>query len=120
MRDDGGPVIASSWRRALTSVYALLVVVALLMLVAETVGRGLPIWVKVGTSFAIGWTWADARRRARRPRPAAGSVGGLRLVVLPPCEVCGFKAWPEGGMHAARSIHMRAHERRAAGEASHE
>jgi hypothetical protein len=34
---------------------------------------------------------------------------------LPPCEVCGFSAWPEGGMHAARSIHMRQHER---GEAS--
>jgi hypothetical protein len=36
-------------------------------------------------------------------------------VVLPPCEVCGFAAWPEGGAHAARSIHMRQHEREGAG-----
>jgi len=32
-------------------------------------------------------------------------------VPLPPCEVCGFSDWPEGGMHAARSIHMRQHVR---------
>lgn len=31
--------------------------------------------------------------------------------VLDPCPVCGFADWPEGGMHAARSIHLRAHER---------
>lgn len=36
---------------------------------------------------------------------------GLRRPVLDPCPVCGFGDWPEGGMHAARSIHMRAHER---------
>lgn len=40
---------------------------------------------------------------------------GLSRPVLDPCPVCGFADWPEGGMHAARSIHMRAHER--AGEA---
>lgn len=34
-----------------------------------------------------------------------------REVTLPPCEVCGFDGWPDGGMFA-RSIHMRAHERR--------
>lgn len=33
---------------------------------------------------------------------------------LPPCEVCGFSSWPAGGMAAARSIHMRAHERNKA------
>ena len=35
-----------------------------------------------------------------------------REVAPPPCEVCGASDWPVGGMHAARSIHMRAHERR--------
>jgi hypothetical protein len=30
---------------------------------------------------------------------------------LDPCPVCGKADWPEGGMHAARSIHLRAHER---------
>lgn len=34
-------------------------------------------------------------------------------VRLPPCEVCGFSAWPVGGMAAARSIHIREHERAA-------
>lgn len=29
----------------------------------------------------------------------------------PPCGVCGHADWPPGGMHAAREIHMRAHER---------
>jgi hypothetical protein len=29
--------------------------------------------------------------------------------LVPPCEVCGFSDWPEGGMHAARSIHVRQH-----------
>jgi hypothetical protein len=33
------------------------------------------------------------------------------VVELPACEVCGFSNWPVGGMHAARSIHMRQHER---------
>lgn len=41
--------------------------------------------------------------------PAVVAVRGG--VVLPPCEVCGFSTWPAGGMHAARSIHMRGHER---------
>ena len=36
---------------------------------------------------------------------------GDAVIQLAPCEVCGFRDWPEGGMHAARSIHMRAHER---------
>ena len=41
--------------------------------------------------------------------PDLVAAGG---VTLPPCEVCGFDGWPDGGMFAARSIHMRAHERR--------
>jgi hypothetical protein len=34
-------------------------------------------------------------------------------VVLPPCPICGLADWPEGGMHAARSMHLNAHERAA-------
>jgi len=30
--------------------------------------------------------------------------------LVPPCPICGFGDWPEGGMRAARSIHLRAHE----------
>jgi hypothetical protein len=30
---------------------------------------------------------------------------------LPPCPVCGFGDWPEGGMHAARNIHIRSHDK---------
>jgi uncharacterized membrane protein YcjF (UPF0283 family) len=33
-------------------------------------------------------------------------------VILPPCPVCGWGDWPEGGMHAARYMHLNAHERR--------
>ena len=35
----------------------------------------------------------------------------MSQVALPACPVCGFADWPEGGMHAARSIHMQTHER---------
>lgn len=45
-----------------------------------------------------------------RGLPLAGH-GEEASVVLPPCEVCGKADWPAGGMHAARSIHMRTHER---------
>jgi hypothetical protein len=48
-------------------------------------------------TFIVDWIEKDEEER--------------RQVVLPPCEVCGFSDWPEGGMHAARSIHMRQHER---------
>lgn len=42
------------------------------------------------------------------PHPA----GGVRQpVLLSPCPICGFGEWPAGGMHAARLIHLRAHER---------
>lgn len=53
------------------------------------------------------WPVAD-----RRPRwqCAVSARPGPRSVVLPPCPVCGFENWPEGGMHAARSIHMRGHK----------
>lgn len=33
------------------------------------------------------------------------------MTQLEPCPICGLADWPEGGMHAARAIHMRAHER---------
>lgn len=38
-----------------------------------------------------------------------------RRLVLPPCPICGFDSWPEDGMHAARSIHLRVHERQFSG-----
>lgn len=34
------------------------------------------------------------------------------MVTLPPCPLCEFGDWPEGGMHAARSIHIHDHLRR--------
>lgn len=65
----------------------------------------------------LGWT-VPAEAALAAAGLLAGGVrrGGIRydVPVLPPCEVCGFSTWPPGGMHAARSIHMRAHERNKA------
>ena len=54
---------------------------------------------------------------AKDPRGIAVTLHGIgvaaieaAVVHLDPCEVCGFEDWPEGGMHAARNIHMRDHE----------
>ena len=62
----------------------------------------------------LGWT-VPAEAALAAAGLLAGGVrrGGIRydVPVLPPCEVCGFSTWPAGGMHAARSIHMRGHER---------
>jgi hypothetical protein len=41
----------------------------------------------------------------------AATGGGVHLV----CPVCGFDNFPEGGMHAAYSIHMLDHERKGEG-----
>lgn len=51
--------------------------------------------------------WAGLKTTLALPE-----VATTRLPVLPPCPVCGRTDWPAGGMHAARDIHMRAHERK--------
>lgn len=46
----------------------------------------------------------DGAAKVTWPQP------GDAVIQLAPCEVCGFKDWPEGGMRAARSIHVRGHQ----------
>lgn len=52
--------------------------------------------------------WAGLQRALNPPAEAAAT----RVGFLPPCPVCGRADWPAGGMHAARTVHMLAHERR--------
>ena len=59
------------------------------------------------TTWPHDCVWGRLKTTLDLPEAAAA-----RTVTLPPCEVCGFDGWPVGGMHAARDIHMRAHERK--------
>lgn len=59
------------------------------------------------TTWPHDCVWAGLKTTLALPE-----VATTRLPVLPPCPVCGRTDWPAGGMHAARDIHMRAHERK--------
>ena len=62
-------------------------------------------WPQPGDATARPGILAAMDRRADADRASATVV-----VRLAPCEVCGFRDWPEGGMRAARDIHMRDHQ----------
>jgi hypothetical protein len=66
------------------------------------------LFVFTGLGFGIGWSFKGLMVERHEHDRRDDRKGGVYLV----CPVCGFDNFPEGGMHAAYSIHMNDHERR--------